>query len=40
MAVEDWLDRRVRPMDIFHIILAVGLLSSLIYIYRQARDKD
>ena len=28
------------PMDIFHIILATGLVSSLIYIYKQERDKD
>ena len=32
--------RRVAPMDIFHIILAVGLVSCLIYIYKQARDKN
>jgi hypothetical protein len=32
--------RRVLPMDIFHVLLAVGLVSSLIYIYKQARDKD
>lgn len=30
----------VMPMDIFHIILAVGLASSLFYIYRNERDKD
>jgi len=27
-------------MDIFHVLLAVALVSSLIYIYIQARDKD
>lgn len=32
--------RRVLPMDIFHVLLAVGLVSSLVYIYKQARDKD
>ena len=27
-------------MDIFHVILAVGLISSLVYISRHERDKD
>lgn len=34
------LCRRIPSMDIFHILLAVALVSSLIYIYKQARDRD
>ena len=30
----------VTAMDIFHVILAVALAASLLYIYRNERDKE